>query len=414
MLASIVFAAVMSSAMQLPEPVGHGRAEVEAVLTANLPVLEQCNTYAVVSIATFSVSIDESGVVSNAVHALHVDESPRLGEMVPCLVERLRALRFAPRMAAELYAELQFAPAATVRGLVVLTPSVVPDVQLASSASSTVTAAVAPQMAKLVDCYRTTLHTSPSVAGSVVVRHTVGADGAVVDDAIVMTQQPDEILHMPLKACVRRVLREVTYATSTSTAQAIVPLRFVRPHSPAISAMHDALAAQGLALWKCSQWQREPVSVAFTVDTNGTASDSSATDTVDAACVRTVVESVRWPAPGSGTVRVSAKVPLEGGLSRQEIQRVVAADMGRIKYCYDVELNRDRLLHGTITLRYVIGPDGSVREVHTLRPTKPGAVELTNPKVVDCVLDVIRRHRYPQPKGGGLVNVTYPFVFAPP
>lgn len=413
MLAVIGFAVVLSLPMQAPEPVGHGRAEVEAVFTTALPALEQCNSHAVASIATFDVLIAASGSVSNVVHASH-GESPRLDLIVPCLIERLRGLKFAPRLAAEVHVEFQLAQAATVRDMVVLTSSDPPEVQLSPAASSSVMTAVAPRLPELVDCYRTTLQTSPTVAGTLVVRQTVGADGAVVDDRIVR-QPADEILHVPLTACVQRVLRGVHYATSTSTStsEAVVPLRFIRLESPTATALHSALKVQALALWNCLHAKREFVALSFTVDSNGTPNDVSLTDAVDVACARAVVERVRWPAPAGGTVRVSAKLDAHGGgLSRGEIQAVVTGDLWRIKHCYDIELNRDHLLQGTVIAHYVIGPDGAVLDVRTLRP-KPDAVELTNPRVVQCIVDVIRGHRYPQPKGGGIVNVTYPFVFAP-
>lgn len=96
----------------------------------------------------------------------------------------------------------------------------------------------------------------------------------------------------------------------------------------------------------------------------------------------------------------------EGGLSREAIQRTVDPAKPEIKGCYEVALNKDPDLAGRVVAYWVIAPDGTV----SFASAKSWGVEGTG--VEGCVLEIIRRLRFPQPLGGGKVDVTYPFVFS--
>jgi len=100
------------------------------------------------------------------------------------------------------------------------------------------------------------------------------------------------------------------------------------------------------------------------------------------------------------------KERFEGGLSREEIQRTVVVVMPDIKGCYEAALNRDPNLAGRITLKWVIAGDGTVTTILIEKTT------FADPMVENCVIGILRRQRFPTPKGGGIVNVTYPFVFS--
>jgi hypothetical protein len=415
MLAPVLLAVLLSSSPPESAPASHDRLDVEGVLSASLPTFAHCATGTVARTATFDFTITAAGTVRDVVRVSAADEPDAMSSVGPCVVERLRALTFAAGDTAHVRTVLRLTQTAAVDDLVIVTPSVSAAVRLAPAVPAEVAAAIAPHLDALEECYGNVLATSPSVAGTIIVQHTVGADGAVVDDKILPTQKPDmsQILHVPLNACVRVALRRVRYPTSPAVVT--LPLLFVQPRPPPPSAMRSAFTQHLGALLRCLP-ARVPTAtllVAFTVDEHGAATDIVAPGSLELACAVTTVEGALWPAPSDGTVRVSAKFNAgHGGLSRAEIQRVVLTTMPRIKHCYDVELARDPTLQGTITMFYVIGADGSVVDVDTLRPTKPGAVELTNANVVACIADIIRRHRYPPPKGGGLVNVTYPFVFS--
>ena len=82
-----------------------------------------------------------------------------------------------------------------------------------------------------------------------------------------------------------------------------------------------------------------------------------------------------------------------------------------IRHCYEVELQASPKLAGKLSVTFVIGADGKVTGA-TVEKT-----ELPAP-LVECVRGLALKFEFPPPKGGGVVKVTYPFVFtqhpAPP
>lgn len=113
---------------------------------------------------------------------------------------------------------------------------------------------------------------------------------------------------------------------------------------------------------------------------------------------------------GKGMTRiVPGKIIYEGGLSREEIQRVINRVMSQIKYCYEKELNKDPNLEGKLVMSWVITGSGDVGSGQAAENTFGGG---SGPPIEQCVLRIIQRLKFPNPKGGGQVFVTYPFVFS--
>ncbi len=106
---------------------------------------------------------------------------------------------------------------------------------------------------------------------------------------------------------------------------------------------------------------------------------------------------------------VPGPIHYAGGLDRAEIQRVVARHMSQIKYCYERELNKDPNLEGKLVLQWHIAGSGAVSSSSTLQNTFSGPAG----RAVDaCVSRIVRRMQFPSPRGGGVVDVSYPFSFA--
>ncbi|MCP4499454.1 MAG: FHA domain-containing protein [Deltaproteobacteria bacterium] len=95
----------------------------------------------------------------------------------------------------------------------------------------------------------------------------------------------------------------------------------------------------------------------------------------------------------------------KGSLSRAEIQRVVGRYLSKIKHCYEKELNKNPNLSGKIVGSWTIGGAGSVVAARASQNT------MNNKTIGSCIVKNIKRMRFPRPKGGGSVFVTYPFVF---
>jgi hypothetical protein len=108
--------------------------------------------------------------------------------------------------------------------------------------------------------------------------------------------------------------------------------------------------------------------------------------------------------------RISAKdVIHDDGLSRDEIQRVIARAMAQMKYCYEKELDRDPALEGKLVLHWLIQTTGEVAAVN-VDDAMSGVVSGVAP-VAECVSRVLQRMKFPNPRGGGVVHVSYPLVF---
>jgi hypothetical protein len=106
-------------------------------------------------------------------------------------------------------------------------------------------------------------------------------------------------------------------------------------------------------------------------------------------------------------VTTSAPIIL-GALDRSLIDGVVKKHMNQIRYCYERELGPNPTLGGKIVIKSIIGKDGAVSEASVDSST------MGNARVEECVVQRFMGMDFPQPKGGGIVIVSYPFEFSPP
>lgn len=98
---------------------------------------------------------------------------------------------------------------------------------------------------------------------------------------------------------------------------------------------------------------------------------------------------------------------LIGGLDRGLVDAVVKRHLSSIRYCYQRQLTRDPDLSGKMTVAFVIAADGSVSRASVKSSS------LNEPSVEACVTNKFMTMQFPQPKGGGVVMVSYPFMFSP-
>jgi TonB family protein len=95
----------------------------------------------------------------------------------------------------------------------------------------------------------------------------------------------------------------------------------------------------------------------------------------------------------------------DGSLDRELVRRVIQENKGQIRACFESLLNRYPELSGTAQTQFTIGPNGQVLESKVTQ-TSTGSKELDL-----CVASRVRLWRFPKPKGGGMVVVSYPFLF---
>lgn len=94
-----------------------------------------------------------------------------------------------------------------------------------------------------------------------------------------------------------------------------------------------------------------------------------------------------------------------GSLDKEDIRRRVRENAAQIRYCYERELTRTPGLYGKVTMKWIINGGGKVTKVSI-------AESRMNSKAVEsCLARRIKGWSFPKPKGGGIVVVTYPFVF---
>ena len=95
---------------------------------------------------------------------------------------------------------------------------------------------------------------------------------------------------------------------------------------------------------------------------------------------------------------------VSGYLSPEQINRVVRANQAAVRYCYEVEVQRQPSLRGRVEIAWRINLQGSVTTARV------ASSSLRNPRVEGCIVRQVKRWRFPQPDGGE-VRVQYPFIF---
>ncbi len=92
----------------------------------------------------------------------------------------------------------------------------------------------------------------------------------------------------------------------------------------------------------------------------------------------------------------------QGDLDKAIIRRYIKRNISKITYCYEKQLLAKPGLAGTVTAQFFITPNGNVAS---------SSGSGLDPTVANCVADVIKGIEFPKPKGGGGVQVNYPFTF---
>ena len=94
-----------------------------------------------------------------------------------------------------------------------------------------------------------------------------------------------------------------------------------------------------------------------------------------------------------------------GALDAELIRQVIHSHHDQIRYCYEQVLTQAPDLGGKVAVHFVISADGSVSASNVTQSNTSSA------QLDACVMGRARTWVFPKPKGGGLVSVTYPFIF---
>jgi Ca-activated chloride channel homolog len=96
-----------------------------------------------------------------------------------------------------------------------------------------------------------------------------------------------------------------------------------------------------------------------------------------------------------------------GSVDKTQVDRTIKQHLAQIRYCYQKELNKNPALAGKVVVKFTIGADGTVTAAEIKSST------LNNETVEACICARFMRMTFPAPAGGGVVVVSYPFVFKP-
>jgi pSer/pThr/pTyr-binding forkhead associated (FHA) protein len=107
---------------------------------------------------------------------------------------------------------------------------------------------------------------------------------------------------------------------------------------------------------------------------------------------------------GSDIGITSGNPQVEGSMDKELIRRVIHEHRAQVRYCYESELQRHPGLNGKVTVKFVIGPAGAVQKSGIDNST------LGNASVENCIVARVYQWQFPKPKGGGVVQVSYPFL----
>ena len=111
---------------------------------------------------------------------------------------------------------------------------------------------------------------------------------------------------------------------------------------------------------------------------------------------------------GQGHSFVSMNVAdstVEEGLTKDEVGEVIHRHLSEVRYCYESAMLRQPDIEGKLVINFVIGSVGGVNSSEVKSSTLP------DPRLDDCVLRRLGTWKFPKPKGGINVAVSYPFIF---
>jgi TonB family protein len=109
---------------------------------------------------------------------------------------------------------------------------------------------------------------------------------------------------------------------------------------------------------------------------------------------------------GQGIVSLETRLAkVEEGLTADEVGEVIHRHAAEIRYCYEDSLLRNPSIEGKLQLLFKISPRGVVSS------TEIRSSNLGDARLEDCIIRKLSTWKFPTPKGGIEVPVTYPFVF---
>jgi hypothetical protein len=106
------------------------------------------------------------------------------------------------------------------------------------------------------------------------------------------------------------------------------------------------------------------------------------------------------------TAGIPSDTVVLGSMDPDIVRKILREHIPQFRYCYQRELDSNsRRVQGTVKLNFVIGASGAV--------TNASVESRLNRKIRGCVAKVLRGIQFPEPLGGGVVEVSQPINFFP-
>jgi hypothetical protein len=103
-------------------------------------------------------------------------------------------------------------------------------------------------------------------------------------------------------------------------------------------------------------------------------------------------------------VAIASTATVSGRLDRKTVQKIIRRNLSGIKWCYQDALQRNPKLRGKVTLSFAILPNGSLKNPRASNPS------LNDSALLACITKKMKRWKFPAPKDGGVVKVSYPLI----
>ena len=181
--------------------------------------------------------------------------------------------------------------------------------------------------------------------------------------------------------------------------------RFVDPDDPAqvawLAACPESIAEQGAPLClRASQAVTAPAGTApVPAQPEADSPAESAFPGAEAPPSQEIAVGKNSPIP---RIRSGAAM-VQGSLSKEVIRRIVHRHINEVKFCYERGLASKPDLSGRVAVKFIISGTGAVQTAAVASST------LGDSGVESCIAQATRRWIFPQPQGGGIVIVTYPY-----
>lgn len=96
---------------------------------------------------------------------------------------------------------------------------------------------------------------------------------------------------------------------------------------------------------------------------------------------------------------------VDEGLTKDEVGEVIHKHLSEVRYCYESAMIHTPDIEGKLMTNFAIGGNGIVKTADVKSSTLP------DPRLDDCIIRRLLTWKFPKPRGGVDVAVTYPFIF---